>query len=172
MLPKAHLTSYSSISGFTWETQASSLSQSLWPFLYSSSALSCHLFLISSASVKSLTFLPLLCPSLHVVFLWYLHFAWRYLYSLQFYYFPLILTVFTYENFLISPCYSLEVCIPFSISFPFSFAFHFSYFLSCFKASSCNPFSFSYLFFLGMVLVTTSCTLLQTSIHSSSGFKT
>ena len=44
MLPKAHLTSYSTISGFTWVTQARSLSQSLWPFLDSSSVHSCRLF--------------------------------------------------------------------------------------------------------------------------------
>ena len=33
-------------------------------------------------------------------------------------YFPLILTLFTYEDFLISPCYSLGVCISLGISFP------------------------------------------------------
>ena len=32
-----------------------------------------------------------------------------------------------------------------------------------------NHFAFLHFFFLGMVLVTTSCTVLQTSIHSSSG---
>ena len=34
------------------------------------------------------------------------------------------------EVFLISPCYSLELCIQMGISFLFSFAFHFSSFLS------------------------------------------
>ena len=38
------------------------------------------------------------------------------------YFFALI----TEEDFLISPCYSLELCIQMSISFLFSFAFHFS----------------------------------------------
>ena len=42
------------------------------------------------------------------------------------YFFALI----TEEGFLISPCYSLELCIQLGISFPFSFAFHFSSFLS------------------------------------------
>ena len=37
------------------------------------------------------------------------------------------------------------------------------------KASSYNHFAFSYIFFLGMVLITASCTILRTSIHSSSG---
>ena len=64
MFPKAHLTSYSSISGFTWVTQASSLSQSLRPFLFSSSVHSCYLFLISYASVRSLTFMSFIVPIL------------------------------------------------------------------------------------------------------------
>ena len=70
MLPKAHLTSYSSISGFTWVTQTSPLSQSLWLFLYSSSVHSWHLFLISSAFVRSLTFLLFIVPNLARMFLW------------------------------------------------------------------------------------------------------
>ena len=37
------------------------------------------------------------------------------------------------------------------------------------KASSDNHFAFLHLFFLGLVLITTTCTMLQTSIHSSSG---
>ena len=64
MLPKAHLTSYSSISGITWVTQTSSPSRSLWLFFYSSSVHSCHLFLISSASVRSLNFLSFIVPIL------------------------------------------------------------------------------------------------------------
>ena len=37
------------------------------------------------------------------------------------------------------------------------------------KASSHNHFAFLHLFFFGMVLITASCTVLQTSVHSSSG---
>ena len=37
------------------------------------------------------------------------------------------------------------------------------------KASSDNHFAFLHFLFLGMVLITTSCTVLQTSVHSSSG---
>ena len=37
-------------------------------------------------------------------------------------------TLIAEEDFLISPCYSLELCIQMGISFPFSFAFHFSSF--------------------------------------------
>ena len=40
------------------------------------------------------------------------------------YFFALI----TEEGFLISPCYSLELCIQMGIFFLFSFAFHFSTF--------------------------------------------
>ena len=81
------------------------------------------------------------------------------------YFFALI----TKEGFVISPCYSLEFCIQMGISFLFSFAFHFSSFYSYFKASSDNHFAFLHLFFLGMVLIPVSCTISQTSIHSSWG---
>ena len=37
------------------------------------------------------------------------------------------------------------------------------------KSSSDNHFAFLHFFFLGMVLITTSCTISRTSIHSSSG---
>ena len=44
-------------------------------------------------------------------------------YSVVFLYF---FVLFTYEGFLISPCYSLELCIQLGIYFAFSFAFCFS----------------------------------------------
>ena len=65
MLPKAHLTSHSSMSGSRWVTTASWLSRSLRTFSCSSSVYSCHL-LISSASVRSLLFLSFIVP----VFTW------------------------------------------------------------------------------------------------------
>ena len=40
------------------------------------------------------------------------------------------IALITEEGFLISPCYSLELCIQMDISFLFSFAFSFSSFLS------------------------------------------
>ena len=55
------------------------------------------------------------------------------------------------------------------VSFLFSFAFHFSSFSAICMASSDNHFVFLHFFFLGMVLITTSCTMLWTSVHSSSG---
>ena len=66
MLPKAHLTSHSKMSGSGWVTTPSWLSRSLRPFLYSSSVYYCHLFLISSASVinRSLLLLSFILPIL------------------------------------------------------------------------------------------------------------
>ena len=63
MLPKAHLTSHSSMSGSRWVTTSSWLSGLLRPFLYGSSVYSCYLFLM--------------CSSLHEMFCWYLQFVWR-----------------------------------------------------------------------------------------------
>ena len=57
MLPKAHLTSHSKMSGSRWLIMPSWLSGSWRYFLYSSSVYSYHLFLISSASVRSISFL-------------------------------------------------------------------------------------------------------------------
>ena len=69
LLPKAHLTSHSSMSGFRWVITRSWLSGSWRSFLNSSSVYSYHLFLISSASVRSLSFLPFIVP----IFVWNIH---------------------------------------------------------------------------------------------------
>ena len=47
----------------------------------------------------------------------------------QVYIFVIYITNITEEGFLISSCYSLELCIQMGISFLFSFAFSFSFFL-------------------------------------------
>ena len=71
MLPKAQLTSHSRMSGSRWVITPSWLS-GLWrSFLYSS-MYSCHLVLISSALLGPYHFCPLLSPSLHEIFPWYL----------------------------------------------------------------------------------------------------
>ena len=75
----------------------------------------------------------------------------------------------TEEGFLISPCYSLELCIQMLISFLFSVAFHFSTFTAICKASSDSHFAFLHFFSMGMVLIPVSCTMSRTSFHSSSG---
>ena len=83
MLPKAHLTSHSKISGSRWVTTISWLSRSLRSFLYSTSLYYCHLFLISSASGRS-CFGPLLSSSLLEMFPWLsLIFFKRFLSSIQ-----------------------------------------------------------------------------------------
>ena len=62
MVPKAHLTSHSRMSGSRWVITPSWLSGSWRSFLYSSSVYSCHLFLISSVSVRSIPFLSFIVP--------------------------------------------------------------------------------------------------------------
>ena len=73
------------------------------------------------------------------------------------------------EGFLISPCYSLEVCIQMGRYFLFSFAFTLLLFTAICEASSDSHFAFLHFFFQGMVLIPVSCTMSRTSIHSSSG---
>ena len=66
MLPKAHLTLHSRMSGSRWVITSSWFS-GLWrSFLYSSSVYSYHLFLISYASVRSTRFLSFIEP----IFAW------------------------------------------------------------------------------------------------------
>ena len=72
MLPKAHLTSHSRMSGSRWVITPSWLSGSWRSYLYSSSVYSCCLFLVSSASVRSISFQSFIMPFLHENFPWYL----------------------------------------------------------------------------------------------------
>ena len=135
-------------------------------FLYSSSVCSCYLFLISSASVRSIPFLPFIKP----IFAWngisnFLEEISSLSHSIVFLYF---FAQITEEGFLISPCYSLDLCIqigdlsfsPLPLpSFIFS-AIH--------KTSSDSRYVFFHFFFSGMVLITASYTMSRTSVHSSS----
>ena len=68
------------------------------------------------------------------------------------------------EGFLISPGYSLELCILMGISFFFSFAFHSLLFSAIFKATSDSHFAFLHFFFLVMVLIPA-----HVQCHSTSG---
>ena len=131
MLPKAHLTSHFRMSGSRWVITPLWLSGSWRSFLYSYSVYSCHLFLISSASVRSIAFLSFIEPI----------FAWNVpveslIFLKRSLVFPILLfcsiffALITEEGFLISPCYSLRLCIQMGISFLFSFVFSFSSFLS------------------------------------------
>ena len=133
MLPKAHLTSHSRMSVSRWVITPSWLSGSWRSFLYSSYVYSCHLFLISSASVRhtiSVLYCAHLCMKYSLgifdsleeisVFFFFYH-------SIVFVYFFALITE---GGFLISSCYSLELCIQMGISFLFSFAVCFCSFLS------------------------------------------
>ena len=83
------------------------------------------------------------------------------------YFFALI----TEEGFLFSPCYSLELWIQISITFLFFFAFCFSSlhgYLSGLLRQSIILL-FLHFIFLDMVLIPASCTISQTSVHTSSG---
>ena len=128
--------------------------------MYSSSVYSCHLFLISSASVRSIPFLSFIMPILgmkcslgssnfpqeisslshSIVFLYSLHWSMRR----------------AFLSFLTILCNSAFRWIYLSFySLPFvSFLFS-----AICKASSDNHFAFLHLFFLGMVLITASCTM-------------
>ena len=66
MLPKAHLTLHSRMSGSRWVITLLWLFGSWRSFSYSSSVYSCHLFLTSSASVRSITFWSFIEP----IFAW------------------------------------------------------------------------------------------------------
>ena len=127
MLPKAHLISHCRMSGYRWVIILSWLSRSWRSFLYSSSVYSCHLFLISSAFVRSTPFLSFIVPifawNVPLVSLIFLKRSLDFPHSVVFLYFFALITE---EGFLISPCYSLELCIQMLISFLFSFAFRLS----------------------------------------------
>ena len=92
---------------------------------------------------------------------------------------PLVSLIFLMRSLVFSIlCFSLFLCIEFwgrvsylpslffgtlpsdGYIFPFHLAFHFSFlFLAICKASSDNHFAFLHFFFLGMVLITASCTV-------------
>ena len=101
MLPKAHLTLHSRMSGYRWVTIPSWLSGSLRLFWYSSSVYSCHLFLISSVSVRSITFGFFIVPI----------FAWN---------IPLVSLIFLKRS-LVFPfyCFPLFPCIDYFGSLPY-----------------------------------------------------
>ena len=82
------------------------------------------------------------------------------------YFFALI----TEEGFLISSCYSLELCIQMGIYFLFFFALASLLFTAIYKASSDNHFAFCTSFSWGWsFLIPVSFPMSGTSIHSSPG---
>jgi len=149
MLPKAHLTSHSRMSGSRWVITSWWFSTSLRSFLYSFSVCSCHLFLVSSASVRSLPLLSFMVP----IFAWIV---------------PLLSLIFLKRslNFSHSIVFPLFVCsdhlgrlcylsLPFfetlhsdECIFPFLLCLYLLFSAIC-KASSDNHFAFLHFFFLG-----------------------
>ena len=122
-LPKV-LEFHLQLSGSRWVIIPSWLSALRRSSLYSS-VYSCHLLI--SSSVRSMPFLSCIVP----IFPWnVLIFLKRSLVFPNSIVFLYLFALITEEGFLISPCYSLELCIQMGISFPFSFAFHFSSFHS------------------------------------------
>ena len=127
MLPKAHLTLHSRMSGSRWVITPSWLSGSWRSFLFSYSVYSCHLFLISSASVKSIQFLSFTVP----IFAWKIPLVslifLKKSQSFPFYCFPLFLCIGQWGKL----SYSLDLYVQMGISFLLYFVFSFSYFHSC-----------------------------------------
>ena len=103
MLPRAHLTSHTRMSGLRWVNTPSWLSGSCSPFPYSSSVYSYHLFLISSASVRAIPFPSFIVPIL----------AWNV---------PLILSIFLKR----SPVFCILLFSPISLYCSFKKASFFS----------------------------------------------
>ena len=167
MLPKAHLTLHSRMSGSRWVSTSSWLSSYWRSILYSSSVYSCHLFLIPFASVRSILFLSFIVTN----------FAWNVsLVSLIFLkrslVFPILLFYSTPLHCLLKKAFLSLLAIPWNSAFRWVY-FSFSPCLLLLLYS--QPFvrppqtTILHFFFLGMVLITASCIMLRTSGHSSSG---
>ena len=167
MLPKAHVTSHSRMSGSRRVITPLWLSGWWTSFLYNSSVYFCHLFLISSASVRSIPFLSFIVPT----------FAWNV---------PLVSLIFLKRSLdfpilllsSISLHWSLREAFLSLLAILWNSAFRRVYlslsplplasllFSDICKASSDSHFAFLHFFSLGMVLTTASCTMSQTIIHS------
>ena len=128
ILPKAHLTSHSRMSGSRWMITPSWLSGSWRSFLYSSSVYSCHLFLYLLPLLGPYHFCPLLCPSLHEMFPWYLKFSWRALWSFPFYCFPLFLCTDCWERLSYLSLLFFGTLYSNGYNFPFLLCFSFLFF--------------------------------------------
>ena len=131
MLPKAHLTLHSRMSGSRWVITPSWLSASLRSFLYSSSMYSFYLFLISSASVRSIPFLSFIVP----IFAWNVPLVSSILLTRSLVFLIILFSSISLHwslrrAFVSLFCYSLKLWIQMGILLLFFFAFLFSFFLS------------------------------------------
>ena len=158
------------MSGSRWVIIPSWLSASWSSFLYSSSVYPCHLFLISSTYVRSIPFLSFIEPI----------FAWNIpLVSLIFLkrslVFPILLFSSIPWHWSLRRLSSLSLLL-FGTLHSNGYMFHFSplLFTSLLFTAICmafldSHFAFLHFFSMGMVLIPVSCTMSQTSVHSSSG---
>ena len=124
----------------------------LWrSFLYSSSVYSCHLFLISSASVRCMPFLSFIVPI----------FAWKFpLISLTFLKRSLLFPTLLFSSISYLSWLFFGTLHSNGYFFPFLLCLLLLFSVIC-KVSSNNHFAFLHFFFLGMVLIPASCTMLQ-----------
>ena len=169
ILPKAHLAPHSRMFGSRWVITLSWLSGSWRSFLHSSFVYSWH-FLIYSAYVRTIQFLSFIEP----IFSWNVPLAF-----LIFLKRPLVFPILLFSS--ISLHCSLRKAFLSLPAILWNSAFKWVYLsfsplpftsLLCsaiFQASSDKHFAFLHFFFLGMVLVTASCTMSWTSVHSYSG---
>ena len=169
MFLTAHLTSHSRMSDSRWVIKPSWLSGSWRYFLYSFSMCCCH-FLISPASVRSIPFLSFLVP----IFAWNVPLVSPFFLKRSLV-FPTLLFYSISLDWSLRKSFLYLLAILWNSSFKYMylsfFPLPFTYFLfsAIFNTSSDNHFAFLHLFFLGMVLITASCTMSWTSIHISSG---
>ena len=170
MLPKARLTSHSRMSGSRWVITPFWLSGPWRSFLYSSSVYSYHFFSIFSASVRSIPFLSFIKP----IFAWNVSLG-----SLIFLKRSLVFHILLFFSIFLH--WSLKKTFLSLLAVLWHSAFKWVYlsfspcpvtsllFSTTFKALSDNHFVFLHSLFLGMVLITASCTMSWTSTYSSSG---
>ena len=169
ILPKAHLTSHSRMSGYKWVITLWWWSGS-WRSFLCSSVYSCHLFLKPSLSIRSILFLYFLVPV----------FACNV---------PLVSIIFLNTSLIFPILFSpLFICTdhwgslsylsllffrtPHSNGYIFPFLLCLLLFFSQLFVRLTKTtilFAFLHFFFLGMVLTTASCTMSWAYIYSSSG---
>ena len=103
------------------------------------------------------------------MFPWYLSFSWWDLYSLPFYCFPLFLCIDPGGKLSKLSLLFFATLHSNGNIFPFSFAFLFFFSQLFVRPPQTTILPYCISFFLGMVLITASCTMSGTSVHSSSG---
>ena len=157
VLPKAHLTSHSRMSGSRWVITTKWLSGSLRYFFYSFSVYSCHLFWISSASVRSIPFLNV--PLVSLIFLKR---------SLVF---PIVLFSSVSLHWSLRKAFLSFLAILWILHsdgciFPFFLCLLLLFFSHLFvRPPQITILPCLHFFFLGMVLITASCTMSQIFVH-------